>query len=532
VAGSPAPLAEAGPLRIGATFLDKYQICERIGHGGQAWVYRGKHIFTAREVAIKIVHSPHGMTQETLLRAKAEARALGKLDHPNIVVMHDAGVTDEGLFYIVMELLRGRSLRAALAAHGRLRVEEALRLAIQAGEALQVAHEVGLIHRDLKPDNIYLTRDNRLKVLDFGIAKVLNEIGFTTRKDIVIGSVLYMSPEQVQGLPLSPRSDICALGLTMFEALSGKHPSLLVFERDLSEQGEPSRLAALADIPPIQVNRMPPSLSELDPNIPSYVAQVVQRAMAKVATARFPAMRDFVSALRDCLQTFVKETPITLRGASARDLSRDVPRAREQPPASQRATPRCGLVWDGVGAPTPAATVSRAAPPAELDDVTEAIRALPEGADSNLYTPSPVVSVAAARAGATASLRNAIIGGCLFGAALGSVGALSYFGAAGRVASASSFQNSVVVASLSPATPVATSEGARALEPPPEHAPSAVARAAPVVSAPAPHEPALHSSAPIARATRPPTRATVSAKSVNGESRSKLSNGGKLIYGD
>jgi eukaryotic-like serine/threonine-protein kinase len=101
-------LAEPGPLRIGDTFLDKYQICERIGHGGQAWVYRGQHIFTAREVAIKIVHSPYGMTRETLVRGKSEARALGKLDHPNIVVMHDAGVTDEGSFYIVMELLRGR----------------------------------------------------------------------------------------------------------------------------------------------------------------------------------------------------------------------------------------------------------------------------------------------------------------------------------------------------------------------------------------------------------------------------------------
>ena len=527
IAEPQALLAEAGPLRIADTFLDKYEICERIGHGGQAWVYRGQHIFTAREVAIKIVHSPYGMTQETLARGKAEARALGKLDHPNIVVMHDAGVTDEGSFYIVMELLRGRSLRATLAAHGRLGVEEVLRLAIQAGEAVQVAHEVGLIHRDLKPDNIYLTRDNRLKVLDFGIAKMLNEIGFTTRKDIVVGSVLYMSPEQVQGLPLTARSDICALGLMMFEALIGKHPSLLVFERDLSERKEPSRRATLADIPPIQVSRMPPMLSELDPNIPIHVAQVVQRAIAKVAKDRFPTMREFVWALRDCLEAFCKQPPSKLRGASGRDLSLDVRQGSEEPPASQRVTPRCGLVWEGATSAClpPAPTARRAPPPVEAHDVTRVTRT-----------------------GATASLKNAIIGGCLFGATLGTAGALTYFDAASRVAGAAVSQNSVV-ASLSPAMPVATSEGARAaLEPPPGHEPPAIAltaqeplpereppaiaQAARMVSSPALHGPALHGTAPVARATRTPTRAAVPAKSVTGEPRSKLINGGKLIYGD
>jgi eukaryotic-like serine/threonine-protein kinase len=189
-------LEQAGPLRIGARFLEKYQIRGQIGRGGQAWVYHGQHIFTAREVAIKIVHSARGMTHEMLERGKAEARALGRLDHPNIVVMHDAGVTDDGSFYIVMELLRGRSLRSALAAHGRFTIEEVLHLAIQAADGVQVAHESELIHRDLTPDNIYLTGGNRVKVLDFGIAKVLNEIGFTTHKDIVMGSILYMSPEQ------------------------------------------------------------------------------------------------------------------------------------------------------------------------------------------------------------------------------------------------------------------------------------------------------------------------------------------------
>ena len=307
------------------------------------------------------------MTREMLERGKSEARALGKLDHPNIVVMHDAGVTDDGLFYIVMELLRGRSLRAALAAHGRFGVEEVLQLSIQSAEALQVAHEFGLIHRDLTPDNIYLTRDNRVKVLDFGIAKVLNEIGFTTHKDIVMGSILYMSPEQVQGFPLTPRSDICALGLMMFEMLTGTHPSLLLFEQDLRERNEPHRRATLADIPPIQAHRMPPLLSELDPNIPMQLAQLVRRAIAKDPDDRFSSMREFVSEIRACQETFCREAPITLRRASHRDLSCHLVEAAEEPPDSQRKTPRRGphLGWRWLAH---AGAVTLRAPRADVGD--------------------------------------------------------------------------------------------------------------------------------------------------------------------
>ena len=111
---------EKGPLPVGSQFLDKYEIVEQLGQGGQAWVYRGKHVYTGRGVAIKVIHAPFGISREMLARGQTEARALGKLDHPNIVIMHDAGVTQGGLFYLIMELLRGQSLRAAFAAHGGL----------------------------------------------------------------------------------------------------------------------------------------------------------------------------------------------------------------------------------------------------------------------------------------------------------------------------------------------------------------------------------------------------------------------------
>jgi len=405
---------QSGPLGIGARFLDKYQIREQIGRGGQAWVYHGEHIFTGREVAIKIVHSPRGMTHEMLERGKAEARALGKLDHPNIVVMHDAGVTDDGLFYIVMELLRGRSLRSALSAHGHFTIEEVLKLAVSVADAVQAAHEIGLIHRDLTPDNVYLTRNNRVKVLDFGIAKMLNEIGFTTHKDIVMGSILYMSPEQVQGLQLTPRSDVCALGLMIFEMLLGNHPSLLIFERELRERNEPPRRAALADIPPIQAHRSPPLLSDVDPNIPLDLAQVVCRAISKNPEDRFSTMRELSSALRACQEAFSGEAPITVRRGGSRDLSQRLEGESLEPPSSQRVTPRRGLIWDGEGSVTPI-------PLAGEGDTTTATSGS-EGTREEGF----VTRRSARHSRSVASLKNALIALCICAIALGTLVTLRY----------------------------------------------------------------------------------------------------------
>ena len=336
--------SDSGPLKIGSPFADKYEIKGLLGHGGQAWVYRGQHTFTGREVAIKLIHSPYGVTHEMLERAKAEAQALAKLSHNNVVIMHDAGVTAEGQLYILMELLEGCPLSVVLTEYGRLGIEETLRLLIQAADAAHAAHKRRIIHRDLKPDNLFVVRNtdasqgNALKVLDFGIAKMLDEIGFTTRKDVVIGTVLYMSPEQVQGLPITAQSDIYALGLIMWEALIGKRPSVLIFERDLIMRGEPYRRPGIADIPPIQANRIPPLLTELDPDIPDYVSRLVQRAIAKVARQRFATMGDFATAMRVCLETYLADVPLHARRTGGRDLTRLRAKPLEPAPISQRST--------------------------------------------------------------------------------------------------------------------------------------------------------------------------------------------------
>ena len=537
-AADPGP-PQSGPLRVGARFLDKYKIVEQIGRGGQAWVYHGEHIFTAREVAIKIVHSPNGMARETLERGRAEARALGKLDHPNIVVMHDAGVTDDGLFYIVMELLRGRSLRSALAAHGRFGIEEVLSLSASVAEALQAAHELGLIHRDLTPDNVYLTRNNRIKVLDFGIAKMLNEIGFTTHKDVVIGSILYMSPEQVQGLPLTPRSDICALGLMMFEMLLGKHPSLLLFERDLRERHQPSRRAALADIPPFQAHRVAPLLSDLDPSIPLDLARVVYRALAKDPNDRFPTMRDFVQALHACQESYSGEGPITLPRAD-RDLSLQM-EGEAAGPDSQRTTPRRGLVWDGDGSPTPLPELAQL-----LEGTTSVSGMLDDGFAQR-----------------RARLRIGVMASCALAIALAGFGLFKHFGEANHLTAQAPGQRTAVgeqrpvLATLSPALPLAATESAVPPLPVPLVPPPPLAEEAPRAPPPSPALPpplARHPT-PSVRGPKPalPPSATASAKpaeSLTDLSRAldiepgsesadptvtqqrKRLNGGKLIYGD
>jgi eukaryotic-like serine/threonine-protein kinase len=542
--------AQSGPLRVGSRFLDKYQIREQIGRGGQAWVYHGEHIFTGREVAIKIVHSPRGMTQEMFERGKSEARALGKLDHPNIVVMHDAGVTEDGLFYIVMELLRGRSLRSALSAHGHFAIEEVLSLAISVADAVHAAHEIGLIHRDLTPDNVYLTRNNRVKVLDFGIAKMLNEIGFNTNKDIVMGSILYMSPEQVQGLSLTPRSDICALGLLMFEMLLGKHPSLLLFERDLHDRKEPYRRAVLADIPPIQAHRTPPLLSELDPDIPADLAQVVARAMAKTPDERFATMREFVSALRTCQEAYSGEGPITLRRGLGRDLSMRREGESDEPPSSQRVTPRRGLIWDGAISLTPV-------PPQDLE-ITNSISGSVAARDGDFVTRR-----SARRRRSIAWLRVAVLTVCFCATALASFTAIRYLDAAHRASSqapnvlgahGAAKRPDPMLASLSPTLPMAAPDDTEEQALPSETQPLLASEGSAPSSAVRQRAP-VRTSTPAFRPARTPATATVSVKPADStmtdvsraadadllnrhstdsaakEPRKKL-NGGRLIYGD
>jgi serine/threonine protein kinase len=280
--------AREGPLRLGDKFL-KYVVRGLVGKGGHAWVYAGRDEFLERDVAIKILHRSGGVTSDMVRRGRAEAQLLHRLRHRNVVEVLDAGITDEGQLYIVMELLRGRTLREILRTRGRLSVAETLPLFIEMTNGVEAAHALNAIHRDLKPENVFVLHDNTPKILDFGIAKVIDS-AFTTEKDVIHGTMLYMAPEQLEGYRATPRSDIYTFGLMLFETLLGRHPCLL-------GGGSPT----VRELALIQTARTPPSLDELDATIPRHLARVVARAITKRPEQRFSSMSELGAALRDSL---------------------------------------------------------------------------------------------------------------------------------------------------------------------------------------------------------------------------------------
>jgi serine/threonine-protein kinase len=287
--------AQQGPLGLGEKFL-KYSILEIVGRGDHAWVYAAHDEFFDREVAIKILHRPGGVAEEMLRRGRVEAQLLGRLRHPNVVEVVDAGVTNDGQLYIVMELLRGSTLREILRARGKLGVAEALGLFIAVAGGVQAAHDLGAIHRDLKPENLFVLENGTPKVLDFGIAKIVGSAGWATDKDFVYGDVLYTSPEQLEGARATARSDVYALGVMLYEVLVGKHPCLLA--NPPPQPGEFARIQRL---------KQPPLLNEIDDSVPHHVARAVARATAKAPEARVASMIELREALTTCLERLRRE---------------------------------------------------------------------------------------------------------------------------------------------------------------------------------------------------------------------------------
>ncbi len=207
--------------------LGPYEIQERLGAGGMGEVYRARDSRLQREVAIKVVRPGVLIDEDARHRFRNEALALARLSHPNIAGVYDFGEV-EGMDYLVMEYVPGPSLAQKLSS-GPLSVQESLSLAAEIADALEEAHERGVIHRDLKPGNVVLTGKGHAKVLDFGLAKLLEPAGETTLSKFgqtrgPIGTLLYMSPEQAEGLPIDARTDLWSLGALLYESLAGKPP--------------------------------------------------------------------------------------------------------------------------------------------------------------------------------------------------------------------------------------------------------------------------------------------------------------------
>jgi Protein kinase domain/zinc-ribbon domain len=232
-ASPPAPIrGPAQPLEnlIGRTLNHRYIVEDKIGEGGFGAVFRGKQIATGREVALKILH-PHNVHDETIVaRFRREAEACSKLRDPHTVTTYDFDETPDGILYLAMELLRGRALHHLQKADGPLGATRVLRILDQVAASLTEAHANGIVHRDMKPENVFIESrggEDHVKVLDFGIAKVMSDdrqVPALTAVGQTLGTLEFMSPEQLRGQKLDGRSDIYALGMMAYEMLTGKLP--------------------------------------------------------------------------------------------------------------------------------------------------------------------------------------------------------------------------------------------------------------------------------------------------------------------
>ena len=232
-ASPPAPIrGPAQPLEnlIGRTLNHRYIVEDKIGEGGFGAVFRGKQIATGREVALKILH-PHNVHDETIVaRFRREAEACSKLRDPHTVTTYDFDETPDGILYLAMELLRGRALHHLQKVDGPLGATRVLRILDQVAASLTEAHANGIVHRDMKPENVFIESrggEDHVKVLDFGIAKVMSDdrqVPALTAVGQTLGTLEFMSPEQLRGQKLDGRSDIYALGMMAYEMLTGKLP--------------------------------------------------------------------------------------------------------------------------------------------------------------------------------------------------------------------------------------------------------------------------------------------------------------------
>jgi serine/threonine-protein kinase len=219
---------------LGQSLDDKYLLEARLGVGGMGTVYQGRHVFIDRPVAIKVLNPRYGEDEAARERFRREARALARLQHDNAVTVTDFGETSSGLVYIVMELLEGRTLREIIAKEAPLELARSVSIMLQASAAVAAAHEAGIIHRDLKPANIFIVQKSEVpvmvKVLDFGIAKLAvdsfdeEDVKTLTQIGAMIGTPRYMSPEQCDGLSLTPAADVYSLGVILYEMLTGLAP--------------------------------------------------------------------------------------------------------------------------------------------------------------------------------------------------------------------------------------------------------------------------------------------------------------------
>lgn len=269
-------------LKPGMIIGDRYEIIDNVGSGGMADVYKARDQRLNRFVAIKVLKPEYSSDKSFVNKFRGEAQSAAGLSHPNIVNVYDVG-DDGSLHYIVMELVEGITLKRFIERKGKLDIKEAVGIGIQIAQGMEAAHDNHIIHRDIKPQNIIISRDGKVKVTDFGIAKATTSNTITSN---AMGSVHYLSPEQARGGYSDEKSDIYSLGVTLYEMLSGKVPFA----------GDNTVSVALLHI---QGEAMP--LRELDPEIPISLDKIVQKCMQKRPERRYHSASELISDLKKAI---------------------------------------------------------------------------------------------------------------------------------------------------------------------------------------------------------------------------------------
>ena len=306
----------------GEVIAGRFELTELIGKGGMSSVYKAHDRLLDRVVAIKILHPHFTEDEEYVERFRREARSVAQLSHPGIVTVIDRG-EDAGRQFIVFECVEGENLKQLLERTGALPVRDALELALQMARALSFAHGRGLVHRDVKPQNVLLNADGQAKMTDFGIAREIDVQGVTIT-GTVLGTSEYIAPEQARGQQVDAQTDVYSLGVVLYELLTGEVPY----------QGDNFVTVALR-----HVNEPVPNVLDLRPDVPPRVAFAAERAMAKSPSDRFGSMQELVGELEACL------ADLDPRSEEATMIARGAVPAPQQRRSPQKRGRRLGILW-------------------------------------------------------------------------------------------------------------------------------------------------------------------------------------------
>ncbi|RCX23071.1 serine/threonine-protein kinase [Fontibacillus phaseoli] len=299
---------------IGHELGGRYQVIERIGGGGMALVYRAQDILLNRFVAIKVLRQQFVNDEEFIRRFRREAQSAASLSHPNIVSVYDVG-QEEDIHYIVMEYIEGQNLNEIIKERAPLQVEESIRIASQIADALDHAHQNQIIHRDIKPHNILIGRNGRVKVTDFGIARAVTS-STITQTGSVVGSVHYFSPEHAKGVTTGEKSDLYSLGIVLYQMLTGQLPFL----------GESPISVALKHL---QEHFEEPRM--VNPMIPQSVENIILKSMRKNPAERYQSAKEMLRDLETCLLPERRlESKLSFADEEDEDSTRIVPAIKPQ----------------------------------------------------------------------------------------------------------------------------------------------------------------------------------------------------------